>query len=59
MQYTILFKMKVFVMLIYDLNRDTIPFRKTLPATSGVSCIEAHAIALKGKAEIQLTKRIF
>ncbi|KAF2983575.1 hypothetical protein EK904_005768 [Melospiza melodia maxima] len=57
MQYTALFRMKIFVMLIYDLNRDTIPFRKTLPATSEVPCIKAH-IALKGKAEIQLTKSI-
>lgn len=59
MQYTTLFRVKFFVMLIYDLNRDTIPFRKTLPATGEVPCIEAHVIALKGKAETQLTKRIF
>lgn len=59
MQYTTLFRMKSCVMLIYDLNRDTIPFRKTLPATSEVPCIEAHVIALKGKTEIHLTKGIF
>lgn len=59
MQYTTLFRVKICVVLIYDLNRDTIPFRKTLPATSEVPCFEAHVITLKGKTEIQLTEGIF
>ena len=49
--------MIICVMLIHDFGRDTIPYRKTLPATNKDPCIETHVIALEGKTEIQL--RVF
>jgi len=40
-------------------DRDTIPYTKTLLATSKNPYIKTHVIGLKGKTEIQLTQGIF
>lgn len=59
MQYTALHRMVICIMLIYDFGRGTVPYRKTLLATSKDPCIETHVIALEEKTEIQLTQKIF
>lgn len=60
MQYTTLLRMIIGIMLMYDFGRDTIPYRKTLLATSKDAGVETHVmIALEGKTEIQLPQGIF
>ena len=59
MQYTTLLRMIIFVMLMYDFGRDTVPYRKTLLATNKDPCVEARVVSLEGKAAVQFPQIIF